>query len=283
MKLRYYFPRIVGFTLAAMIICIMLFSPRTPSTVEAQSFAPFAVTVTFPASGSEQTLPACTTGGTNCIPNYKQIGHSVGVTYASTPAATCNSILEASYDNIHFLSLATVTSTYAVGSTLIQGAQANGYYGYMRVEVQPCNKAQTVTYVGYASPLPLPNLSMNITQQVSTLATVYSFNQPFILTGFECTNASSSPAYLQLFFTAGNTLGTAWVFEAQVGQDAPFVYSGPPISSFGSLTLGTANTLQAGAATGQGGSTAVSTALDCNFQVNQFGPYAPFNPTGPGF
>lgn len=253
MKLRYYFPRIVGFTLAAMIIGIVLFSPRTPSTVEAQSFAPFAVTVTFPASGSMQYLPACTTTGTNCIPNYKQFGHSLGVSYATSGASTCNSVLEGSYDNIHWIGLASAVANLANDSELIQTTQANGYYGYMRVLVQPCNVAQTVIYVGYSEALPTSTLTMNLTEQVSTLATVYSFNEPFSLNGFECTNASSSPAYLQLFFTTGNALGSSWQYEVQVTQDSPFVYTGPPISSYGSTSgVALAHTLQAGASTLQG-------------------------------
>lgn len=264
---------------AVGLICaaLLFVGNREPSTVQAQSFEPFSRTFTINPSGSATYIPACTTTQNNCIPNFKQVGHQISTTFSTPPSAGCVSQLQGSNDNAHFFPL--VSTNLGFTSVGIQSAAVtNGYFPYLRILVNSCNLIQTVTYVGFSTPIPNNSQSITAWQEISSITTIAEFVTPFLVNGMSCTNNSGSPAYLQLSFahTIPPNLGSGFNFEVGIPAGEVYVFSGPPINSLATTNSLAATNFYAGAATDQSGSTAVSTPLDCNFQINPYGPYVLF-------
>lgn len=253
-------------------------------TVQAQGFEPFSKTFTVPVSLTTTIIPACTTGSTECIPNYKQIAHQVSDSFAGSSSPTnCGILIDGSNDNLSYYTLAAIPPGNGALHEIFT-TQVNGYFPYIRLKLFACDVAQTITYVGFSMPLPFLNQSVTQWDPIGAIGPVAQFPSPYILNSFTCTNNAASPAYLQLYI--GNstpTLGTGFIYEAGIPANQTLAFAGPPINSYASdVHAGVSWTsLYAGAATTLGGGTAVSTNIDCNFQLNPSGPFFPFNAPSP--
>jgi hypothetical protein len=274
-------PRVLLIVVAAAIAACMIGSRVNVPDVQAQSFEPFYKVFNVPASGSVQYIPSCTTGTAGCIPNFKQVGHSVTEQTAAGVSGFCQSLLDFSVDNVKFSTLAAGT-TSTLNTQGVVSYSANGYYNYYRIKVGPCNAPQTITYVGYSNVLPLQNISTagtdTITGPVPVLSNLFV---PAVIQSFTCLNTNSSAAYLQLMVTptsATPTLGGASVF-LQIPLAGSAEYTFPVNLTLQSLSqIAGYNYLWIGAATAFSGSTPVTNPVYCTFQFNLSGPYTPFNP-----
>ena len=255
----------------------------TPPTVEAQGAgsANFTRTFSLPASASPQYIPACTATGTNCIPNYKQIAHSVTMILPATPTLLCASLLDFSADGTNFLTLASgqVQQASTTGTLF-----ANGYEPYIRIKVLPCNEPQTVIYTGYSTVVPTVPVATSIDVNVTGGPSLIISNPPtpLVISGFNCLNTGSSVAYGQLFLTAAATptptLGTGIALNFAIPANGTYTYPGALFTFYSLSLMSSLNYLWLGAATGHGGGTGASSPIDCTFTYNGTGPYYPFNP-----
>lgn len=253
----------------------------TPPAVQAQSFEPFSRTFSVPYSASNQYILSCTTSSSGCIPNFKQVAHTVTEATVGTPDVSCESLLDFTNDGTHYFTLAgggaTPTSTTVTYS-------ANGYYQGYRIKTGPCSVPQTITYTGYSVTVPLNNVtsasSISFENVTSLLPSQFL---PPVIESLNCLNTNTSTAYLQLMLTASATeppLGTALDIFLQLGIPAGANYTFSN-TNFDFLSL-SASSLAVyswiGAATAYNGSTPVSDPVYCTIQWNFSGPYSPFNP-----
>lgn len=266
----------VGWGLIAAIVALVVFSPKVPP-VEAQSggSGTFTLVIQAPASGSTTYF---------AIPNRNQVASTIIMTGPSAHTV-CGGMLDASTNNSNFFTLAAGTynlfdEAFGQASTTFS---ANGWWPYYRVKVVPCTQPQTITVVGYGAALPLsPIVTDESKSFTSPVAIQVSALVPFTVTGFDCYNSNSSTAFVQLLFTptaATPTLGGAYDFQDfAIAGNSVFSYRGSPFSAY-SFSSSTQNpNFWAGAATAFEGSTAVTDAVVCNFQINNTGPFTPFNP-----
>ena len=268
-------------------------SVSNPVKVEAQGTGQntFSIAFSLPASTSVQYIPACTaTVTTGCIPNFNQVGHSVIVTSKGVGLG-CEVLIDGSENNTNFNTIAALEPySDSSGAANLRGlASANGYFPYTRLKVFACTVGMSITYIGYGSQLPILPASTSFIQNIAAITQIRTvlgggsgnaILTPMVLEGFECSNPDSATAYLQLWAATGTpTLGTGYQYQVAIPGNSVFTYSGPPINLF-SLNPNVAHQLYfyGGASTAAGGSTAVSTSLNCNFQINPAGPYYPFNP-----
>lgn len=253
---------------------------NNPPSVQAQSFEPFSRTFIIPFSASNQYIPSCTTGSTGCIPNFKQVAHTITESVSATPDTTCESLLDFTSDGTHYFTMAaggaTPTSTSVTYS-------ANGYYQGYRIKVGPCSVAQTITYTGYSGAEPVNNITSAQTYYFTGAQAILSnpFTPP-VIQSLNCTNTNNSLAFIQLLFTTTNSapsLGSS-ADELDIPIAASASYSFPNTNfDFLSLSLNASATyFWMGAATALRGSTAVSDPVYCTIQWNTSGPYVPFNP-----
>lgn len=252
-----------------------------PPTVFAQSFEPFTRTFTIPASASVQYIPTCTTGQTGCIPNLKQIGHTVTEATTAGVLGRCGSLLDFSNDQVNWYTFA-AGSTSTLSTQGITSYSANGYYNYYRIKLSACNVTQTVTYVGYSSPLPLQNISTAATDTIASVVPIISNSfTPFVIQSMSCLNTNGATAYLQFLVTNTNStpaLGTDDFLDIAIpANNLPISY--PLNLTLQSLSQQAGyNYFWMGAATTFKGSTAVSEPVYCTFEFNLSGPYVPYNP-----
>lgn len=265
---------------ALMLLGGMIFVPATPAQYignvgQASTVNPISVG----ASHAQTILPACSGNQTlNCIKMIGQVGHLLTINY---PAGDlCLVWLDGSFDGMSYTTIAQALLIPGTNSPQ-QLTTANGYYPLLRLKVNPAGafncSALTGTYSGFQTPLPITNLAVQHHVAVSTIAAVgYGVDGVYYLwQGIECSNPNASTAYLQLYDAVVTpTLGTGYIYEIGIGAGQTWNFP------TGLSLLGIYEPW-AGAATAAGGSTAVSTALDCNFQHNYWGPFAPLNPVSP--
>lgn len=245
--------------------------------VQAQGFEPFARTFTLPTSHSIQYVPACTTGSQTCIPNFKQVGHTITYDYATgTPAliGQCTLLFDGSTDNKTWQTLA------ASGNTLgsLHGSfSANTYFTYYRIKEPPCIYSDvTITYVGYSTALPIDTLTFpassfvgpSTPREVADIVVAQpALPSPGILAGFQCANPDpNNTAYLQLFLNTSPavpifTLGSTAFMTLAVPPSGSVFFNGPALSYYAVTHATTADTLYAGASTVPGG-TGVALTFD---------------------
>lgn len=232
--------------------------------VQAQGFEPFSKTFTLPASSSAQYIPACTTIIANCIPNFKQVAHSVTWVYAnSTPALrACGIMLDGSADNSIFQTFGANGNTEPLNSGSFP---ANGYFDYVRIKATACaSSSLTITYTGYSTALPITNLAS------PALSNPYSFMSPTVieasatpsvLIGFQCSNSSMTGAYVQIGVSPTLSLPALGGPDVLLCQLVPasgyYSYTGPPIFPVGHAAL--PQYWFAGASTSAGGNLAAGT------------------------
>ena len=227
-------------------------------------------------------IPSCTASVTsNCIKMIGQVAHQLTVNYSGT--TQCTVLMEGSLDGTNYDTLAAVT-VFAQGGayTTQETVSANSYYPLIRLRVDPGSgttcPSLTGSYTGFQTPLPLSNLSMNFNSAAvaspvnlagSTALT------PYLVKGFQCYNTGSSAAFLELFDASITpTLGSGkWFYEAPIPGQTTFTYPGPDL--FGYFIF------WAAAVTAQNGNTAVTDKLECNFQMNYWGPFNPLVPIYP--
>jgi hypothetical protein len=264
---------------------LILLAVVAPACALAQSFEPFTKVFSLPASVSNQIIPMCSTGSTGCIPDYKQVSHSVTLTM-STPAA-CGFLLDASSDNSIFNTIAANSTGGMIGYGTIKTvtAQANGYYPYLRIKVLPCSYAVSVSYTGYSN-----SQQINFTGYPSVIAvtsygtTGLGYLTPTVLQGLSCTNTdSANTAWLHVLANAATRIAPDdfILMETGIGPSATWNYFGPPINLLGVTQTTALNYLYFGAFTTSSGATPVTNPVLCNFQSNGSGPYYPFFPLSP--
>jgi len=232
--------------------------------------------------GVQEIVPTCTASvSTNCLKMIGQVAHSVVLVHSGS--YECGVLLDGSLDGTVWETLGAVyfTTSFSAPKVIV----ANGYYPLLRLKFNPggvssCG-AFTGIYSGFQTPLPLSNLTQTVFQtaaavtQVDSSFTAALFNIPSLVEGLSCTNPNGGTAWLQLFDAASApTLGTGFLFEVGIPASQTFVLPGGNSFLLHSL-------LWMGAATAAGGSTAVGTALPCNFQMNYWGPFSPLNPFSP--
>ena len=266
---------------ALLLLSSMMFVPATPAQYignvgQASTQSPF----TSDAGAFQVLIPTCTTGGqTNCLKMIGQVSHQVIATYAGSVGHPCEVLLDGSLDGVLYQ---TLSSLYFSGPAATESMVANGNYPNLRLKINPGGlstcAALNGTYTGFQTPLPVSSIATPIHQVASAIAqvnTAVTLNTPYLIAGVQCFNPNGGTAYLQLFDAAASpTLGTAYFYE--IGIPAGAVFNFPLGSSLLGKTI-----LWMGAATAAGGSTAVGTAVDCNFQMNYWGPFAPLNPVSP--
>ena len=280
-------------TLTVIILALSLslshFSERwiTPPTVEAQGAGSANVTRTFslPASASAQYIPACTTSGTNCIPNYKQVSQSAGITMASPSA--CGVLIDASFDDVNFQTIGANSQggLTPTGTLYTIIAQANGNYPYVRLKIPACSVATTITYFGYGASQPITvNGSPFYTGVTSYASTGLGYLTPTVLQNVQCTNPDTNTAWL--WITANGASGRSGLtdiilLEIPIAPGATYYYNGPPICLLCSNQSTTKNYLYFQATTTSAGTTPVSVPVWCGFESNGSGPYYPYAPVSP--
>jgi hypothetical protein len=246
--------------LGAVFGSIEVLQLYSPAHVEAQGFEPFIKTFTLPASASVQYILPCTTGSTNCIPNFKQVAHTVTYKYTTSTnlVSACGILLDGSIDN-------STWQTFAANGNAV-GAQngsfnADGYYPFYRIKLTACTySAVTITYVGYGSTLPvetIPYPAAGNTYSLKAPAIVQRWATPATLTSFQCSNPDpSNAAYLQMFidvWPATPALGVGSFFTLLIPPKGTVLFAGPPISFYAATHSITKNNLYAGASTAPGG------------------------------
>ena len=222
------------------------------------------------------------------IPNNNQTGHSLSYTFSSSDAgiSLCGILLEGSSDKITWQILSASSN---VGASQVGTFFGNGYFTYLRLEVQPCSVSNvTVDYTGYGTLVPIPTAPFPfLNENIGAVVAVASgaFSTPQLLTGFQCSNPGSSSAFLQLFSAlTAPTLGAYYFYEQEIPAGGTIYYDGLPLAAYLSTRApyvgsSTYYGFWAGASTAAAGGTAVSTPVICNFQINASGPYTPYNPT----
>ena len=270
----------------AAILAAVIFTPRVP-IVEAQSGnVSFSLTFQVPISSFAQYIT---------IPNRNQIGHTVNYAYTTNPGsellANCGIFLDAANNGTGTTSGSNWNTIAASGNPIgLQNGNfsANGYSTFYRLKIPECTEsAITITYVGYFSSVPVMPLSYDGANRHGTTATAVStvvradpiYATPGVLTSFQCGNPDpTNTAYLQIY--VGNSTPSIgpgmMMFSIPAAQTVNF--SETPISYFALSTGTNYAQLYAAATTTATGTTAVSTALVCNFQTNATGPYYPFGP-----
>jgi hypothetical protein len=260
----------VGFSLSVLYLLNHVPVP----TVQAQGFAPFELTFQLPASLSAQYIPSCTISSKNCIPDYKQVAHTI-FEIPTAGAAACNSLIDGSNDGTNYLTFG--ATSQSSGTPTQFSTTVNGYFPYTRIKVLPCTVAQTITYIGYSSPQPLLfSSNLAVATSISSATSIQTFYTPFVITGFQCSYPETTGfAFLELYFA------TPFNFELPIPAGQIFNYSGPPLSGIAmGASVGT-NVLHAKAVTAQGGATPVTTPVECDFEFNSSGPFNPFFPVSP--
>ena len=237
---------------------------------------------TAPASASQTIVPTCDASHTtNCIAMIGQASHLVQVFYPGE--AECTVWMDGSNDGVNWATLAAITFFHiSLPRFGQQTMTANGWYQLIRLKVNPgsgdsCG-AMTGTYSGWQYPLPLSPLGANFTSDAVGSAvnlSGLSVDAPYLVQGVSCYNPNSSVAWLELYDHGGTpTLGTdAFFFEQAIPATSSFTYSGPNLE--GTLMFWIA------AVTAHAGATPVSTALNCNVQINYNGPFLPLTPSSP--
>lgn len=247
----------------------------------AQSFEPFTKTFNLPVSASAQIIPMCSTSSVNCIPDYKQVSHSV--TFTMTGLYACSFQLDASADNIAFFTIA-ANSTVPGNLLTTLTAQANGYYPYLRIKVPPCASAVTVSYTGYSSAQIISYTGYPFVLTVSSFVTNgYGFLSPTVLQGLTCTNSdTTNTAWLSVVANqVTQTVPGFTIIWTPVGPGATYTYSGPPISLLGITGVDYYNYLYLRGCTSSACSATVTNPFYCNVEMNGSGPYYPFFPPSP--
>jgi hypothetical protein len=283
-KLKHYIVvSILGLALAT-ILSAVIFPPRLP-IVEAQSGtgAPFTLTFTFPASGSNTIIPGCTASiVTGCIPNRNQIAHSVSVKMAAS--VSCGIDIDASSDNVNFQTIGANGEGGIVpsGTLLTFTAQANGYFPHIRLKLLPCSTATTITYTGYSVPLQIVYGTTSIFSPVLTfpIGTGFGGPTPTVLQSFQVSNPNESTAYFWVVAdgTTRTDLTEKKLFEMAIAPGDTVYYNGPPICLLCTNQSTTQNYLYFQATTTLNGGTPVAVPLTLTFQANISGPYYPWNP-----
>lgn len=242
------------------------------STVSTFSVTPGSSPALVPPCDATHTPP-------NCIKMIGQVSHLVTVSYKGAGANPCGIFLDGSADGVQWITLA---SWYFGGGGAPITLMANGYYPLIRLNVNPtsinCNEPMTGTYAGFQAPLPLSNLSRNYMSSSVAAPVKPALDAPlypFIVESVQCYNPNNYTAWLDLFDTAlPAVLGGGYFYEIPIPANSLFIY--PPVAALLGL-----NNFWAGAATASGGSSAVAAPLECGFQMNYWGPFAPLNPLSP--
>ena len=240
-----------------------------PQPLSAQSInPPFSETFTDPAGTP-------TAKKTFVVQNNNQVGHTVVIVYGLA-SAHCETIFQGSEDNANFITLDSLPNIN--GNSPIQLAYANGYFPYLQIVTNAlndssCTTSITVTYTGYYTPItyippplnqPIDNVS-TMSPLISTALITYPLEE--ILEGFSCYNPGTATAYLQISDSTNQLLGSYLLYQVGIPANTTVVNSTPFVGG---------NELGAGAATAVGGTTAVTTPLVCNFQLNINGPFGAF-------
>lgn len=237
----------------------------------------------YTANSGQKIIGVCSaTQTTNCI---KMVGQSAHLITVNSPAyPPCRILLDGSFDGSQWQTLAQIDWETFVNQAPTQ-ALANGYFPVLRLKINPtgdapCTTGFTGAYQGFQTPLTPFNVNQTfarsaISTPVNVLAAAAGSTRYYLVDGFQCTNTNASTAYLELSTSqAAPTLGTGnYIYEFPIPAGQAFTYPGPP-------WMGT-YLFWASAVTASNGNTAVTTALECDFQMNFAGPFAPFNPNSP--
>ena len=263
--------------LLVTVLAAILFRPFLPEKVSAQ----------YQGSFSQQTdvetfyLTWNSSPTVFNIKNLGQAGHSVVIEPNAGGGPGCSIWLQGSGDNTFWVTLAALPNP-AYTEPPIQIVAA-GQMPYFRIVANPnstttCKSSSNpppvtnLYYTGYQFAPPAVDGTETFRVVASTPMSVYPDTldfAPYQVQSVQCTNANASLAYLQFFDASSTpTLGSGQIWETGIAasQQANFRMSG---------WMGHEH-LYLGAATTSGGSTAVSTALLCNVQVNRRGPFGSF-------
>ena len=263
--------------LAAVIATLLWLMPtfKNPPKVEAQYMGSVGLQTdvegfTFRWTTSPQIFH---------LKNLGQVGHTLVIHNfpGSGAAVGCDIQLQGSGDNVNWNNMAVLPFNSTNNPIVIFG---EGNFTYFRIVVNAASQTcgppgpflNRLDYVGYQSPIPVIPGSETFAVSVKTPTLVFptgSINEPYQPIGGQCFNPNGSTAYLQLFDASSTpTLGTAYNYQVGIGAGQDFDMS---LHNFVGGQL-----FYAGAATTAGGSTAVTNALVCNFQVNRRGPFGSY-------
>jgi hypothetical protein len=255
---------------------VSLFSPA-PKTVEAQ--APQPVQQLLDVESFNLTWANSPT--VFSLRNLGQAGHSLMVLANAGGGPGCSIQMQGSGDKTNWTTLAVLPNpAYTSPPVTIFAA---GNLTYFQIVANPNSTVGCASgahpppvtklyYVGYQFPASYTPGSENFKLAVSTVVSAYpdvADLNPYQAVGIQCYNPNNSLAYLQMFDASSTpTLGSGLAYEVGIAAN-----------SLANLTLNNwmgRQHLYLGAATAAGGSTAVSTALTCNLQVNRRGPFGSF-------
>jgi len=263
--------------LALLFAVLVWLVPRRPSTVQAQ----------YQGSFSQQTdvetfyLTWNSSPTVFNIKNLGQAGHSLVVEPNAGGGPGCSIWLQGSGDNTYWVTLAALPNPTSTEPPI--QIVAAGQMPYFRIIANPNNTTTckssanpppvtNLYYTGYQFAPPAVNASETFRVVTASPQSVYpdaTDYAPYQVLGVECYNGNSSAAFLQFFDASSTpTLGSGQFWESGIAatQHADFQLNNFSFKQH----------LYLGAATAAGGSTAVSTALICNVQVNRRGPFGSF-------
>jgi len=258
----------------AVLLCLLLAASRCQAQYQG-SFSQQTVTQSFSVAAGTPTPHTVFT-----VQNLGQAAHSLIVFYGIT-AANCTVWLQGSTDGLNWTTIVSVPDINALNlvSAQPQIGYANGHFPLLRINVNPKGLASCTVdvkgdYVGYQNPIPNQNATYN--NSVTSLSTPISLTtdieklNPSILEGFSCFNPGAAIAYLQIsdWDPSPAALGTGILYDIGIPAGG---------SASSSVPFFSGNGLSAGAATAAGGTTAVSTGIECDFQINVNGPFGPVN------
>jgi hypothetical protein len=210
------------------------------------------------------------------LQNFGQMGHTVH--YVWNSASSCYFKFQASQDNVNWNTLAIGIAT---GTTTPTYLVANGYFPFLRLNVNPnngggCNgNAFNGTYAGYQQPPPITRVAINTgISSNGTIAGIFTppnpNGAPFLVMGFSCSNTAGAVGFLEVFDNdTAPALGAGSFFEVGIPAGQTYVYPGPDIFFQKGLWFGQATALD--------GAVALA-GIRCNFQYNRTGPFYPLAP-----
>jgi hypothetical protein len=248
---------------------------------------------TVPQSISVPSAPAATKVAINVI---SQSVHMLTYSWASLAAGPlCEVYLDGSQTG-----QAGSWKVLAVGLYETSGVDfndqtiyVNGYYPFLRLDLNPLNasacvgKNFTANYLGMQGSIALNpqtlngliwgavgNSSANPGSVLIGGSSLFALASPGIIRGISCTNTAASTGFLQLYNTTSIPANgaTGFFFQQAIPAAGMFAYHGPPIA--------VNNQLFATFTTAAGGSTGLAGA-SCNFQMDYTGPFYPFTANDP--
>jgi hypothetical protein len=219
------------------------------------------------------------TPSTQSLKNLGQAGHTLLIPPQTGGGAGCSIVLQGSGEKTNWVTLAVLPHPAITNTTA--ALSAFGSYPYYRVVANPNSKtctagAITAYYVGYQFPPSAVLATETFLDNVASLSSLFPTGtdpNPYQVLGGQCYNPSSvtgSISYLDLWDSATTpTLGTGYFYEIEIGAATAHDFD---MHSFTGNYI-----LWAAAVTTQGGTTPVSSAFECDFQVNRRGPFTTYS------